>query len=177
MGYNLKMERIDNIDDFFDKYIFEETPIYSFHIDNNNFIIVLEDPIIAEQHIYEGKNERGFIQLTFTNINGYERKKGINTLYEIINFYSISSVRGTIDVQELTVGYGERTNKKEFFLYMGISYGEISFCFEDIYIKKIEAYYKKENNIDLYFDKKSNIEVDFYNPFNIDFEKYQDSKF
>lgn len=165
------MEKIDNLDDFFDKYIFEETLIYSFYIDSNNYIIVLEDPIIVANHIFNNKNERGFIKLTFTNINGYERKKGINKLYEVTNFYSISSVKGTIDVQELTVGYEERTNKKVFFLYMGISYGEISFYFEDIYIEKIETYYKKENNIDLYFDKKSNMQIDFYNPFNIDFDK------
>ena len=170
------MEKIENIDDFFDKNIFEETPIYSFHIDNNNFVIVLEDPIIAENNIYE-KSERGFIKLTFSNINSYKRIKGINKLYEITNFYSISSVRGTIDVQELTVGYEERTNKKTFFLYMGISYGEISFYFEDIYIEKIETFCKKEHDIDLYFDKKSNTEIDFCNPFNIDFEKYRDSRF
>ncbi len=48
---------------------------------------------------------------------------------------------------------------------MGISYGRISFYFEDLYTEEKILSYKKEKDTFIYFDIENNEQVDFYNLF------------
>lgn len=71
------------------------------------------------------QHERNFLKLSFLNVQNYHREKGKSKIDDIENIYIKEKGNATIDVRELTVGYEELTNKKSFFLYMGISYGVI----------------------------------------------------
>lgn len=89
----------------------------------------------------------------------------MNKLYDINDIYFATETNGVVDVRELTVGYEEYTNRKSFYLDMGISYGRISFYFEDLYTEEKILSYKKEKDTFIYFDIENNEQVDFYNLF------------
>lgn len=65
------------------------------------------------------------------------------------------------------LGYEELTNKKSFFLYMGISYGVISFYFNELDVDRLETYIKKKEDDYIYINKETNRQINFYNPFNL----------
>lgn len=50
---------------------------------------------------------------------------------------------------------------------MGISYGVISFYFNELYVDRLETYIKKKEDDYIYINKETNHQINFYNPFNL----------
>lgn len=142
------MRKIQNLDNFFDELVFEEQIIFDFIYDPKKaaFIFIVDEPNISNP-----QHERNFLKLSFLNVQNYHKEKG----------------NATIDVRELTVGQEELTNKKSFFLYLGISYGVISFYFNELYVDRLETYIKKKEDDYIYINKETNHQINFYNPFNL----------
>lgn len=128
--------------------VFEEQIIFDFIYDpkQSAFIFIVDEPNISNP-----QHKRNFLKLSFLNVQNYHKEKG----------------NATIDVRELTVGYEELTNKKSFFLYLEISYGVISFYFNELYVDRLETYIKKKEDDYIYINKENNQQINFYNPFNL----------
>ena len=157
------MKKVEFIELFFEEHIFEEQLIIAFYHETDAFTIIIENPIFL--NLPKNSKQRGFIKLSFCKISNYKREKGVNKLYDINDIYFATETNGLVDVRELTVGYEEYTNRKSFYLDMGISYGRISFYFEDLYTEEKILSYKKEKDTFIYFDIENNEQVDFYNLF------------
>ena len=157
------MKKVEFIELFFEEHIFEEQLVIAFYHETDAFTIIIENPIFL--NLPKNSKQRGFIKLFFCKISNYKREKGVNKLYDINDIYFATETNGAVDVRELTVGYEEYTNRKPFYLDMGISYGRISFYFEDLYTEEKILSYKKEKDTFIYFDIENNEQVDFYNLF------------
>ena len=155
------MKKIQNLDNFFDEFVFEEQIIFDFIYNTKlaEFILIVDDPNVSNP-----QQERNFLKLSFLNVQNYQREKGKS---KIENIHFKEKDNASLDVRELTVGYEETTNKKSFFLYMGISYGVISFYFRELYVDRLEAYIKKKEDNYIYINKDNNQQINFYNPFNL----------
>lgn len=158
------MRKIQNLDNFFDELVFEEQIIFAFIYDPKQaaFIFIVDEPNISNP-----QHERNFLKLSFLNVQNYHRENGKSKIDDIENIYIKEKGNATIDVRELTVGYEELTHKKSFFLYMGISYGVISFYFNELYVDRLETYLKKKEDDYIYINKETNHQINFYNPFNL----------
>lgn len=161
------MQIINDVDSFFDDNIFEEQLIfyYYFNKDTKVFDLITDDP---NDNSSKRSNNRTFLKLRFEGVYGYERLQGKGKLKQFGNSYKIDKRWGALEIQELTVGYEERSNKLSFFLYTGITHGEINFYFKKLKVEYLETIYDQteedilKGNI-LYLNKKTNKKVDFYN--------------
>ena len=153
-----------NLDNFFDEFVFEEQIIFDFIYNTKlaEFILIVDDPNVSNP-----QHQRNFLKLSFLNVQNYQREKGNSKIDNIENVYIKEKGTATLDVRELTVGYEELTNKKSSFLYMGISYGVISFYFNELFVDRLETYIKKKEDKYIYINKENNQQINFYNPFNL----------